>query len=79
MEFHIIPNFNYDYGISMLCFCLLFVHVICLFPSCSGEPSVDIKTSNKPATEKRKWEPFRHIRRRYRAGFSESISSLGNY
>ncbi|XP_007035412.2 PREDICTED: receptor-like cytosolic serine/threonine-protein kinase RBK2 isoform X1 [Theobroma cacao] len=41
-------------------------------PSC-GELSVDSNGSHKTA---RKWEPFRHIRRRHRAGFSDSISSL---
>ncbi|XWS39089.1 hypothetical protein CRYUN_Cryun18bG0020100 [Craigia yunnanensis] len=50
-------------------------HLFGFFPSCSGEPSIDSKSSNKTATEKRKWEPFRHIRRRYRAGFSDPISS----
>ncbi|XWS53704.1 hypothetical protein CRYUN_Cryun10bG0023200 [Craigia yunnanensis] len=32
---------------------------------------------HKTATEKRKWEPFRHKRRRYESGFSDSIPSLG--
>ncbi|XVF38601.1 hypothetical protein REPUB_Repub20aG0116400 [Reevesia pubescens] len=45
-------------------------------PSC-GEPSIhDSKSSNKTASEKRKWEPIRLMRRRYRAGFSRSISSI---
>ncbi|XWS13979.1 hypothetical protein CRYUN_Cryun36dG0084700 [Craigia yunnanensis] len=41
-----------------------------------GEPSIGSKTSNKIATEKRKWEPFRLIRRRHRSGVSDSVSSL---
>ncbi|XP_022722581.1 receptor-like cytosolic serine/threonine-protein kinase RBK2 [Durio zibethinus] len=41
-----------------------------------GEPSIDSKTSNKTATDKRKWEPFRHMRRKHRACFSDPITSL---
>ncbi|XVE82004.1 hypothetical protein DITRI_Ditri15bG0112300 [Diplodiscus trichospermus] len=44
--------------------------------SCSSEPSIGSKISNKTASEKKKWEPFRHMRRRNRAGFSDTISSL---
>ncbi|XVE65700.1 hypothetical protein DITRI_Ditri08aG0020700 [Diplodiscus trichospermus] len=63
--------------VFLLSYVVYVVHIICLlFFPCSGEPSADSKSSHKSSSEKRKWEPFRHIRRKHRAGFSDSISLL---